>query len=72
MYFYPFFLFYKIFIIKLASMRIKKKDVILEASLLDVSTEFNKHEKKLLKYFHRNLVREDIVVILIDLRLRHG
>ena len=26
-------------------MRIKKKDVILEASLLDVSTEFNKHEK---------------------------
>ena len=30
-------------------MRIKKKDVILEATLLDVSSEFNKHEKKLLK-----------------------
>ena len=30
-------------------MRIKKKDVILEATLLDVSGEFNKHEKKLLK-----------------------
>ena len=49
MYFYPFFLFYKIFIIKLASMRIKKKDVILEATLLDVSSEFNNQEKKLLK-----------------------
>jgi hypothetical protein len=30
-------------------MRIKKKDVILEATLLDVSSEFDKHEKKLLK-----------------------
>ena len=49
MYFYPSFLFYKIFIIKLASMRIKKKDVILEATLLDVSSEFNNQEKKLLK-----------------------
>ena len=43
MYFYPFFLFYKIFIIKLASMRIKKKDVILEATLLDVSSERISH-----------------------------
>ena len=30
-------------------MRIKKKDVIIEATLLDASSEFNKHEKKLLK-----------------------
>ena len=30
-------------------MRIKKKDVILEAQLIDVTTEFTAQEKKILK-----------------------
>ena len=34
-------------------MRIKKKDIILEATLLDASSEFNPQEKKLLQVIHK-------------------
>ena len=34
-------------------MRIKKKDIILEATLLDASSEFNPQEKKLLQVLHK-------------------
>ena len=55
--FYPF-LFYRIFIIIFVTMRIKKKYVLLESLLIDVSSEFSDNEKRILKLIHKKYNKE--------------